>query len=316
MKKEPIRSFVLPDKAQIAVVGNITLGFKFNSAPKADIYIFNTPVLPLFFKPRRSIVIAHDVGYLYLARKTISLRFLRFYHGWSLRRAHKIVAVSEKTKQDLTAYFKVLPKKIEVIYWGFPNICALEEQTVKVPRKFFLSVGVLKERKNALTTLEAFAEFTRVNSEYHLVFAGKGSGPYFEKLERFAQEHNLQNRVHFLGFVSDQQLSFLYKHATALVFPSIVEGFGFLVFEAFACGLPVIASKGTSLEEIAGGAAIMVDPKNPDEITRALRAIIGREISVAPEFAAQGYARAKNFTWEKTAQRYLEVIDAVKSKVS
>ncbi len=309
VKEKPIKPLTLPSNAKLAVIGNVALGFGLRKAPMSDVYIFNNPTLPLFFRPRRSIVIAHDFAYLYLNPYTLRNLISRIYHRWSLHKANIIISVSEKTKRDTINFFKVSAEKIKVVYWGFSNICTLKEKTSEVPQKFFLSVGVLKKRKNALTTLKAFAEFANYNTEYHLVLAGKGSGSYYENLRNFIQENNLQDRVHFLGFVSDEQLSFLYKKAKALVFPSLIEGFGFTVLEASSCGLPVITSRNTSLEEITGGSAILVDPKNVEELRVALIQIIEQDEKVAKKRIDEGLSNAKNFNWEKTAGRYLDIIN-------
>src|SRR5581483_9176536 len=238
-----------------------------------DAYIFYTPIIPIFFFPRRSIVIAYDFAYLELPgrslRQKISAQLLRLAHAISFAKATHIVAISEATRQSAFKHFSIDPKKITTMHIGFVPLGATPT-LVAVPPKFFLFAGVLKERKNVSGVIRAFAEFTKHSSGQQLLVAGKVGGAYYESLVRLVKELGITERVQFLGYVTDEELAYLYDKAEALVFPSFIEGFGMPVLEAMHAGLPVITSKFGALAEVAGDAALLVDPHNPNEIAEAM----------------------------------------------
>jgi glycosyltransferase involved in cell wall biosynthesis len=319
VKSKPRISPMFPgNNWKIVVLGtrNLWLGRGFKRAPRSDVYLFNTPVLPLFYRPKRSIVIAHDFAYRYFPSSSLYGRWreivLRWCHRYALTRADHIIAVSYATKDDVVNFYKINPEKISVIYWGFKNICGLKEKEISVPDNFFLSVGVLKERKNIFNTLKAFFEFAEKNHGYSLVIAGNTASDYGNLIRGYVEKKNGKNSVRFIGFVSDNELSFLYRRATALIFPSFIEGFGFPILEAMDCGLPVITSNSSSLAEIAGAAALLVNPYNVMEISGAMEDLITRT-DLRRDLVRKGRARAKQFNWEKTAQAYLAVFTKVLS---
>lgn len=281
-------------------------------APKADVYIFNTPVMPLLFKPKKTIVIALDFAYKYLKPGKNSEKLINFMlyssNKRALKKADKIVSISEATKIDTVKFFGVSEDKNAVIYPGFNKMCDLTAEQVDAPHIFFLYVGVIKERKNLLNIVKGFCDFKkRILSDCKLVVCGKGGGYYYEEVMSFVENNNLADDVVFLDFVSDSQLSFLYKKAAALVFPSLVEGFGFPVLEAMDCGLPVITSARGSLEEIAGNAGILVDPESHEEISAAMEKIY-RDESLRKKMAEAGRERAKNFSWGDCAEKFMKEI--------
>ncbi len=284
-------------------------------APRADIYIFNTPVMPLFFRPKKSIVIALDFAYLYFKPKGVKEEINNFLlykmNRFSLRRADKVVSISEATKKDVIKLFNISEEKIKVIYPGFSNICTLSSERVDVPLNFFLYVGVIKERKNLLNIVKGFYEFKiESKSDFKLVIAGKGRGAYYGEVQNFVKEHDLGDEVIFLGFVKDSQLSYLYKNARALVFPSLVEGFGMPVLEAMDCGLSVITSNSSSLSEVAGGAALLVDPKKPKEISRVMEKLAFDD-NLMSDLVEMGDTRVLNFSWKKCASQFIALIDNI-----
>lgn len=284
-------------------------------APKADIYIFNTPVVPIFFRPKKSIVIALDFAYLYFKPEGIKERInnLLLYkmNSFSLNRTDKIIAISEATKKDVLKLFNIPEEKTAVIYPGFKNICAIPMVAMTVPEKFFLYVGVIKERKNLLNALKGFNEFKKnKESGCKFVVVGKGDGIYYEKILDFIKENNLEKEVIFLGFVNDNQLSFIYKNALAFVFPSLIEGFGMPVLEAMDCGLPVITSSGSSLAEVAGGAALLVDPKDPKEISRVMEKV-AFDNKLRDDLIEMGDRRVIDFSWKKCASQFIALLNKI-----
>ncbi len=203
--------------------------------------------------------------------------------------------------------FGIEGEKIKVVYPGFNAIGKLTSAPIAVPEKFFLFVGVIKERKNVFNVVKAFEIFQPKNFGTHLVIAGKKSGVYYEEVEAYVRERGLTGSVHFIGFVTDNELSFLYQKAVALVFPSIVEGFGFPILEAMGAGLPVITSRGSSLGEIAGNAALTVVPEHVEEIAGAMQKI-STDGNLRAQLITLGKKRSADFDWNKCARETLKII--------
>jgi len=285
-------------------------------APKADIYIFNTPIIPVLFRPKKTIVLVADFAYKYFKPETfkkrlksIILHLLAFY---SLKRADKIVAISNFTKQEIIKFFNIPDSKIEVIYHGVGNICFNKPKAIDVKKPFFLFIGGTKERKNTLGVVKAFCLFKKkYGSNHKLIIVGKTGGDYFNKILTLIKKEHLEEEVIFPGFVSNQQLAYLYKKAEALVFPSLLEGLSFVVLEAMNYGLPVITSNQGALVESGGDAALLVDPKNPSEISEAMYRLIS-DRKLRRTLIEKGFERCKNFSWKKTAEKFSKIINSLK----
>ncbi|MEK7502857.1 MAG: glycosyltransferase family 1 protein [Patescibacteria group bacterium] len=278
-----------------------------------DACIFNTPVMPLWYgilgKAKNSVVIAYDFAYLRKIeveswKSEVGKKILKLVHRYALKKADLIISISEATKRDLIEIFKIPEEKIKVIYLGFNDICVLPKKEISgLPEKFFLFVGAIKERKNVLGIVEAFNLFKNSsNFQHKLVIAGNGSGEYFEKVKKLASMDSV-----FLGQVSDNELSYLYQTAEALVYPSFVEGFGIPVLEGQACALPVVTSNTFSLPEVAGDGAIIVDPNKPLEIAEAMKKIC-QDPLFRQKLIENGMENSKKFSWHKTAQEILQVL--------
>lgn len=274
-----------------------------------DAYIFFTPIIPFFFRPKRSIVFALDFAYWSFRsswRDELSARFLFFLHNRALRQADVVVAISEETKQSVIRLFGVPAERIVVTYLCYVPLGERKE-IMPVPEHFFLFAGVLKERKNVAGIIKAFALFARRNATHDLLIVGKTGGAYTESLRRLAHALGVGQRVRFLGYVTDAQLSYLYDKAQALVFPSFIEGFGMPVLEAMHAGLPVITSDSGALAEVAGEAALLVDPMRPEDIAAAMSRMAG-DATLRKELVKKGRIRAGQFSWQKAAREILEVI--------
>lgn len=283
-------------------------------APRADVYVFNGPQVPLFFAPRRYAVIAYDFGYREFfasgIRSYVKRLFLDALARLAFRRSQHILAISQHTKDEIVRLFSVSEEKIHVMHLGFEDICALPKESVTgVPEKFFLFVGTLKERKNPLNVVKAFAAFCKTHPNYALVLAGKPSSEtaYHGKMLSVIHQEQLEGKVLFLGRVSDGELAWLYSRAVALVYPSFIEGFGFPILEAASCGAPVITSNQSSLEEIVGDAGLLVDPASVDSITQAMRRV-AEDALLRHNLIQNGKARLSQFSWAKTAQQFTGVL--------
>ncbi len=270
---------------------------------RLDVCVFNTPIIPwwygFFGHAKKSVVIAYDFAYLKYSPNFL----LKLYHRYSLWRADLIISISEFTKNEIIKIFKIPEKKIEVIYLGYKKIGTIAPAEIAgLPEKFFLFIGAIKERKNVLGIVESFNTFKKNHqNNYRLVIAGNGSGAYYGKIIKFIEENNLKNDVIFLGQITDNQLSCLYKKAEALVYPSFIEGFGFPVLEAMDAGLPVITSNASSLPEVAGEAALLVDPSGINEMASAMARIVS-DPNLRADLIRRGYEQVKKFSWQKTAE--------------
>lgn len=282
-------------------------------APQCDVTIFNTPVMPLWYAPKNSIVLALDFAYYYFPPKGLKaavLNWFTFWYHWrSLLRARMVIAISEATKQDTIKLFKIASEKVHVVLCGFKDVCAVPEEPIELPEKFFLFVGVMKPRKNVFNVVRAFGLICARLPEYSLVLGGRAEGEYVREMKGYIQKQGIQDRVKFIGHLNDGQMSYTYARASALVFASFIEGFGYPVLEAMACGTPVITSKSTSLGEICqNGSALLVDPRRVDELASAMMRVV-TEPGLREELIRRGGERAKNFSWEKAGR---EMVDAIR----
>jgi glycosyltransferase involved in cell wall biosynthesis len=274
-----------------------------------DAYIFFTPIIPFFLRPKRSIVVAFDFAYWNMRhswRNHLSARLLFYLHARALTKADVVMAISEQTKRDVIGLFGVPETRIKVIPLSRVTLGERKE-ALPVPDDYFFFAGVLKERKNVSGVIRAFAVFAQENSSYDLLIAGKHSGAFAESLVSLAHQLGVEKRVRFLGYVTDSQLAYLYSKARALVFPSFIEGFGMPVLEAMSVGLPVITSDGGALAEVAGDAALLVDATNPDDIAAAMTRIANDTV-LREQLHEKGLLRAAQFSWDKTAEQLLALI--------
>lgn len=178
-------------------------------------------------------------------------------------------------------------------------------QKYGIVRPYILYVGALESRKNLPRLLEAYAQLRQWSTKWRLVIVGARKwkfSPIFETVQRLG----LEPHVTFTGYVADEHLPALYAGADLFAFPSLYEGFGLPVLEAMACGTPVVTSNTSSLPEVAGDAAILVDPNSVGQIAEAMRSVLSQP-TLAAELIEKGPARSGLFTWERTAQETIDV---------
>lgn len=283
---------------------------------EADLFIFLTPVIPIFFKPKKTIVVVYDFAYKYATDASLKLKifhhFLHFINSRSLRLASHIIAISDFTKSEIVKYFGIPEEKITVIPLGYNKICDSPQQKVEgVFEPYFLFAGVIKERKNVFSIVRAFQLFKSNDKKgVRLVIAGKGGGDYHQKILKFIEWKNFQKDVVFLDHMNDNQLSYLYSHALALVFPSLLEGFGMPILEAMDCGLPAITSNRGALKEVAADGALLIDPENVEDITSAM-ARVAVDSNLREHLIKKGYEISARYSWIKSAQKYINLFDAM-----
>jgi len=283
------------------------------AGPPADVYIFNTPIMPLFNGLKSSVVIALDFAYLEMPSRSLKgfvrEKILFHYHRFSLRRSNRVVAISRAAKKEVIDFFPIAPEKVSVIYPGFTRFSKLVEEPLRLPERFFLSVGVIKRRKNLLAVVRAFDRIRESIPDVKLVVVGKTDGEYYKKIVSYIARKNLADRIVFLGFITDEKMAYVYKKALALVFPSRLEGFGFPALEAMDAGLPVITSNTSSLKELgANESALLVNPESISEIAAAMETIAENSL-VRKNLIERGFKQAESFSWRKSAQEFLKLIN-------
>jgi len=289
-----------------------------------DVLFIPAHVLPVFH-PRRSIVTVHDLGYLHYpeAHTSHARRYLDWSTRWNAHRATAVLADSEATRSDLIRFYDAAPQKIHVVYLGrdarlnrVTDLSRLDEIRARygLVGRYLLYVGTLQPRKNLERVVQAFERICGLPdlADLQLVLAGK-QGWLYETLFRQVAHAGLQGRVIFPGYVADADLGALLSGAEAFVFPSLYEGFGIPVLEAGGCGVPVITSNTSSLPEVAGDAALLVDPLDVDAIADAMYRLV-TDASLRAELARRGLENVKRFSWEKCARETLAVLESVAEK--
>ena len=232
----------------------------------------------------------------------------------ALKGARAIVAISEHTKRDVVKYAGVDPSRIHVAYLGvdpeFSPQAQADLSRFSLPEKYILNVGGIDRRKNMNLLFTAFAALLEKKPEYHLLMTGAlEEDPLFKGFCDDLAKRALGARVRALGFVTRQELAALYARAQVFFYPSLYEGFGLPVLEAMACGAPVITTNRSSLPEVAGDAALALDPDQPQEFVRALIGLTepGGQRERLMEL---GPKRAALFTWDGHARAVWEVTRA------
>ncbi len=232
-------------------------------------------------------------------------------------RSDKIIAVSNSTKQDLIDFYNISPEKIYVIYSGINNqfrkVNFRDERlrTVKkkygLPSKFILYFGTIEPRKNILGLIRAFYCLKNLGfKDLKLVIAG-AKGWLYEEIFKEVKKSKYFSEIFFTGFVDEEDKVYLYNLADLFVYPSFFEGFGFPPLEAMACGVPTVTSCVSSLPEVIGDNALMVDPWNIDELVDAMKILLTDQ-KMRLRFKRRSIRLVQKFSWFKTAQETLKVL--------
>ena len=236
-----------------------------------------------------------------------------------LKRAAGVIAVSENTKRDATRILGITPEKIRVIPLGVPpayfSVTSDDIQRVKIGRAltkpYFLFVGTIEPRKNVDSLLTAWGAMTEsFRQENQLVIAGMPGWLADSTMNRLIQANRDGEGVRYLGYVAETDLPGLTAGARAFVYPSLYEGFGIPVAQAMATGCPVITSNVSSLPEVTGGAALLIDPGSPAELSSAMLKL-GESEELRIRLASEGATIARKYTWRAAAassQRFFEEV--------
>ncbi|HEY9671039.1 MAG TPA: glycosyltransferase family 1 protein [Waterburya sp.] len=253
----------------------------------------------------RYIVTVHDLVPLRFPRRFSPLTpYFRYYIPQVLTQAQHILCDSVATAKDITSFFQISADKITPVLLAHN---AEDFRFLDLPTcNYFLYVGRHDPYKNLHRLIDAFAALPS-NRDYELWIAGPSDRRYTPILQAQVEHLGLSHQVKFLNYVPYEQLPTLINQAIALVFPSLWEGFGLPVLEAMACGTPVITSNLSSLPEVTGDAALLVNPYNTDKITDAMQAVVS-DSKERSRLRTLGLNRATQFSWAKTGQATIEVL--------
>jgi glycosyltransferase involved in cell wall biosynthesis len=257
------------------------------------------------------VVTVHDiVAFLFPEghnKKAVWLERLTLHRA--VRKSEQVLTVSRHTQNDLMKVFNLPEAKIPIAPCASSStfrvitdrhLLAEVRDKYELPEKFILAVGTLSPRKNFRRLILAYAATLLKHQDVDLVIVGP-KGWNFEDIVTFERS----DRVHMVGYVSGEELAVLYNLAHLFVFPSLYEGFGIPPLEAMACGCPVVTSNVSSLPEVVGNAAMLVDPYSVDEIANAMDVILSNAY-IAHDLSEKGLQRAKKFQWEASAKKVLE----------
>ena len=277
---------------------------------KGNLLFCPANVAPIFVpKGKKLIVTIHDVAFQTYPNSFST--FFRLYYKFiipiNIKRADKIITVSQSSKCEIEKYYPFAKEKNEVIYLGV-------EQSFKrlniQKKKQILYVGSMNERKNFSSVLKAYALLD--NNDYTLVMVGRFASNFAlddatKVLIDTAESNPL---IEFKSDVCNDELVKIYNESMLFIFPSFYEGFGLPALEAMACGTPVVCSDTTSLPEVGGDAVVYCDPNNLNDIVEKMEMVLSDE-KLQQDMIEKGLKRAKQFTWEKAAQEHLKVFEEV-----
>ena len=308
IEADHVDNVVIP---QIRVWTHLRLSRELSRRPP-DVFFTPAHVIPYGYHGP-SVATVHDLGYHYFPEA--HTRRQRVYLRWSTRhnsqRSRRVIADSNATKEDLATHYGIDQGKVDVIYPGIdPSLrpvtdkSQLEQTQAKygIKAPYLLFIGTLQPRKNLERLIEAYAAS---GLKHQLVLAGKKgwhAQPIMKQIE--AQDNSVQNRILLPGYVEDNDKAALISGASAVVFPSLYEGFGFPVVEGNVCETPVLCANTSSLPEIAGDAALLIDPLDAVGLADGIYRLV-RDQSLRDELIQAGRQNARRFSWKRAAEEVL-----------
>jgi len=317
-----LHEFHYPNKA-------LTLSCRYLGRPRCDDILGGVDV---FFSPHflpapvsahcKKVTTFHDLSFEYFPEFFDLKR--RIWHTYISPRAQArtsdaMIAVSQSTKDDLVRLYGVPSDAVSVIHSGLDTNLFDSAQhgfnavkrTYKLPEHYILSFSTLEPRKNFIELIRAFNVLKEDSAfaDIKLVIAG-AYGWSATSITKEAQRSPYHNEILFIGTIKQEDKPHIYNHARVFIYPSLYEGFGFPPLEAMYCGVPTLVSAITSLPEIVGGSALLIDPYRPRELARVVAEVL-RDEKLAATLSHEGREHARRFNWHKTAQDTLRVLEGV-----
>ena len=284
-----------------------------------DVLFVPAHVLPICWPPGSgppSVMTVHDLGYEYFpeAHNQLQRRYLQWSTRYAVRWSTRLICVSQATRADLIRLYGADPTKLDVVYEGDVRRRSLRaEQSLAsrtvlgITRPYMLFLSTLQPRKNVARLIRSYAHLVETQDPgLDLVLAGQ-LGWLSEPIVQLARNSPAADRIHLLGYVDEDEAAALYADATFFCYPSLHEGFGLPVLEAQSVGVPVMTSRNSSLPEVAGDAALLVDPEDEEDIAAAMLRL-SQDEALRQELIQKGYENVKRFSWPKAARETLEVL--------
>ena len=278
-------------------------------------------VLPFVLPARRlppSVVSVHDLGHRRFpaAYSSAQWLYLELSTRWAVRAAVRLIAVSHATGRDLQTLYHAPAAQIQVIHEAASPLAAPtsgDQATVQAmigaTRPYALYVGTLQPRKNLARLIESYSRLHEGNgASFDLVLAGR-AGRHSNDLRSRVRQLGLDSQIHFTGYIPEEHLAPLLRTALMFCYPSLFEGFGLPILEAQLAGVPVLTANNSSLLEVAGNAALLVDPTDIDAIADAMLRL-SEDDALRQRLIAAGYENVKRFSWERAAQETLAVLES------
>lgn len=294
---------------------------------KFDVFFSPTHYGPLFV-PCPQVISILDLSYKHFPElfKKKDLFQLNLWGGYSVKRAAKVITISNSAKSDIIREYGIAEAKVRVAYLGVKEVGAskmskkeiLDKHSIEEP--FILFVGTLQPRKNIVRLIEAFSAVIHPRGESALAPAGVGKklklviigrkGWQYEEILEAPEKFGVADSVRFLENVTDEELPAFYESAKLFLLPSLYEGFGLPILEAMKYGCPVLTSNVSSLPEAGGNAAVYFDPENVSDIAEKIEKVLSDE-TLRVKMKKKGLEQAKKFSWERSATQVIEVLESV-----
>jgi glycosyltransferase involved in cell wall biosynthesis len=276
---------------------------------------FNSPIL----YPGKSVVTIHDITPFFFPGHKMSSPLrraaFRLVFFSTVRKAERIIAVSESTKRDIVEHFAIKPEKIDVVYEGTDrefrclddiDSLSLLREKYGLRRPFLFYTGVWRDHKNLVGLVRAFRVLRKkYGLDIDLVLGGK-EDPYYPEVRRTWEELGLADHIKPVGFIDQEELTLFYNAAEVVVIPSFYEGFGLIGLEAMACGTPVVSSDRTSLPEILGDAAVYFNPESPEDMAAKI-SMVFNEKKLYNELRNKGLLQIKKYRWENMGKMIFDL---------
>jgi glycosyltransferase involved in cell wall biosynthesis len=265
----------------------------------------------------KSIAVIHDLSFIDVPEfvEAKNRKFLVEHTPYTIKNASHIVTISEHAKRRIMQQYKVVEDRISIVnpaidhdifYPRDKKEVEMVRKKFNLPQKYFLFVGTLEPRKNLVRLLDAYAKLdSSLQLTYPLVLVGGRGWADEEIQQRLIKYRELP--IIRPGYVPDEDMPALYSGATALLWPTIYEGFGMPPLEAMTCGIPVLTSNTTSLPEVVGDSALMVDPFSVEDIRDGIHRL-ATDKGFRSQLSKRGLARSKRFSWEKSAKNLYDVM--------
>jgi len=294
---------------------HLRLGFRAR-ADRVDVLFIPAqamPIIPL----SKTVVTLHGLEYEHYPESYSWKRriYLKATTRYSLKHARSIIAVSRNTKNDLVKMYQGKPDKIKVVYHGFDapfqitNGVSSFSSLPTIRKPYILALGRLEQRKNIVGLVKAFDQFKKEsNWRGQLILVGK-PGFGYQEIKKAITDSLFSKDIIQKGYVSEEEKWAYLKKSILFVFPSLYEGFGLPILEAFVAKVPVIASNVASIPEVGGSACLYFDPKNIFEISKRISLVLGRQ-DIRERLIKKGYQRLQKFSWEKCSRETLQVLES------